>query len=115
MDSARKQGDRLIVAVNTDESVKQLKGPGRPINSVERRMSVLAALEAVDWVLSFSGETPTALLEKVRPDVLVKGGDYSVDQVVGAEFIRSYGGEVKVLDFVENVSTTRIVEKIKGE
>ncbi|MDF1782478.1 MAG: bifunctional D-glycero-beta-D-manno-heptose-7-phosphate kinase/D-glycero-beta-D-manno-heptose 1-phosphate adenylyltransferase HldE [Alcanivoracaceae bacterium] len=115
LDSARKQGDRLIVAVNTDESVKQLKGPGRPINSVERRMSVLAALEAVDWVLSFSGETPTALLEKVRPDVLVKGGDYSVDQVVGADLIKSYGGEVRVLDFVENVSTTRIVEKIRGE
>ncbi len=114
LDSARKQGDRLIVAVNSDESVRRLKGNGRPINSCDRRMAVLAALEAVDWVVSFAGDTPEDLLRSLRPDVLVKGGDYSVDQVVGAEMVEGWGGVVRVLDFVENVSTTRIVEKIRG-
>ena len=115
LDSARKQGDRLIVAINSDDSVRRLKGPGRPINSCDRRMAVLGALEAVDWVVSFDGDTPEALLEKIRPDVLVKGGDYTVDQVVGADRVKSWGGTVKVLDFVENVSTTRIVEKIRDQ
>lgn len=115
LDSARKQGDRLIVAINSDDSVRRLKGPGRPINSCDRRMAVLGALEAVDWVVSFDGDTPEALLEKIRPDVLVKGGDYTVEQVVGAERVKSWGGAVKVLDFVEDVSTTRIVEKIRDQ
>lgn len=115
LDTARQQGDRLIVAVNSDESVRRLKGVGRPINSCDRRMAVLAALESVDWVVSFSGDTPEALLQSTRPEVLVKGGDYSIDQVVGAEMVKSWGGSVKVLDFVENVSTTRIVEKIRDQ
>ena len=114
LDSARKQGDRLVVAINSDESVRRLKGAGRPINSCERRMAVLAALGCVDWVVFFDGDTPEALLEKVRPEVLVKGGDYGVDQVVGAEIVQAYGGEVKVLDFVDDVSTTRIVDQIRG-
>jgi D-beta-D-heptose 7-phosphate kinase/D-beta-D-heptose 1-phosphate adenosyltransferase len=115
LDSARKQGNRLVVAVNSDASVKRLKGAGRPINTCERRMAVLAALEAVDWVVSFDADTPEALLEKCRPDVLVKGGDYSVDEVVGASMVKSWGGVVKVLDFVEDVSTTRIVEQIRKQ
>lgn len=115
LSSAREQGDRLVVAVNSDASVRNLKGPGRPINSQERRMAVLAALEAVDWVVLFDAPTPEALLEKVRPEVLVKGGDYTAEQVVGAEFVKGYGGEVRVLDFVEELSTTHIVEKIKRE
>lgn len=112
LDSARKQGDRLVVAVNSDESVRNLKGPGRPINPQDRRMAVLAALEAVDWVVVFSTPTPEPLLEKIRPDVLVKGGDYTAEQVVGSDFVYSYGGEVRVLNFVEDISTTHIVEKI---
>lgn len=116
LDSARKQGDRLVVAVNSDASVKNLKGPGRPINPSDRRMAVLAALSAVDWVCVFDSPTPEALLEKIRPDVLVKGGDYTPDQVVGGAFVQGYGGIVKVLDFVDDVSTTKIVEKItKGQ
>ena len=115
LNSARQQGDRLVVAINSDESVRRLKGSGRPINSCERRMAVLAALESVDWVVSFESDTPEALLEKVRPDVLVKGGDYGVDQVVGADIVQAYGGEVKVLDFVDNVSTTGIVNQIRGQ
>ena len=114
LEQARALGDRLIVAVNDDASVSRLKGPGRPINSVDRRMAVLAGLGAVDWVISFSESTPENLLTEVRPDVLVKGGDYGVEQVVGADIVRAYGGTVKVLGLVENSSTTSIVEKIRS-
>ncbi|WLG45492.1 bifunctional D-glycero-beta-D-manno-heptose-7-phosphate kinase/D-glycero-beta-D-manno-heptose 1-phosphate adenylyltransferase HldE [Pseudomonas sp. FP1740] len=113
LEQARAQGDRLIVAVNDDASVSRLKGPGRPINSVDRRMAVLAGLGAVDWVISFSEGTPENLLRAVKPDVLVKGGDYGIDQVVGADIVNAYGGTVKVLGLVENSSTTAIVEKIR--
>ncbi|MCU7223281.1 bifunctional heptose 7-phosphate kinase/heptose 1-phosphate adenyltransferase, partial [Pseudomonas brassicacearum] len=89
------------------------KGPGRPINSVDRRMAVLAGLGAVDWVISFPEGTPENLLRQVKPDVLVKGGDYGIDQVVGADIVKAYGGTVKVLGLVENSSTTAIVEKIR--
>jgi D-beta-D-heptose 7-phosphate kinase/D-beta-D-heptose 1-phosphate adenosyltransferase len=114
LEQARAQGDRLIVAVNDDASVSRLKGPGRPINSVDRRMAVLAGLGAVDWVISFAEGTPEQLLAEVCPDVLVKGGDYSVEQVVGADIVNAYGGTVKVLGLVENSSTTAIVEKIRN-
>jgi len=113
LEQARAQGDRLIVAVNDDASVSRLKGPGRPINSVDRRMAVLAGLGAVDWVISFPEGTPENLLSQVKPDVLVKGGDYGIDQVVGADIVKAYGGTVKVLGLVENSSTTAIVEKIR--
>lgn len=115
LEQARAQGDRLVLAINSDESVSRLKGPGRPINPVERRMTVLSGLEAVDWVLYFTEDTPERLLEQVRPDVLVKGGDYGIEGVVGGEFVRSYGGEVKVLSFLDNCSTTAIVEKIQSK
>ena len=111
---ARKLGQRLIVAINDDASVKRLKGSGRPINPVERRMTVLAGLEAVDWVVSFPEDTPEALLEMLKPDIVVKGGDYSVDEVVGGEYVLSYGGQVKVLAFLDNCSTSAIVAKLKG-
>lgn len=110
---ARKLGDRLVVAINDDASVRKLKGAGRPINPVERRMAVLAGLEAVDWVVSFSEDTPETLLEELRPEILVKGGDYTIEQVVGGEFVQSYGGEVKALEFLDNCSTSEIVEKMK--
>ncbi|MCM2332040.1 D-beta-D-heptose 7-phosphate kinase / D-beta-D-heptose 1-phosphate adenosyltransferase [Geopseudomonas sagittaria] len=113
LEQARAQGDRLVVAINDDASVARLKGPGRPINSVDRRMAVLAGLGAVDWVVSFAEDTPEVLLEKVRPDVLVKGGDYGLDGVVGADIVLAYGGDVKVLNFVDSCSTTAIVEKIR--
>lgn len=113
LEQARELGDRLVVAINDDASVTRLKGVGRPINSVDRRMAVLAGLGAVDWVVSFSEDTPEALLARVRPDILVKGGDYGLDQVVGADIVQAYGGEVKVLSFVDSCSTTAIVEKIR--
>ncbi len=114
LEQARALGDRLVVAINDDASVTRLKGPGRPINSVDRRMAVLAGLGAVDWVTSFAEDTPERLLEMIRPDVLVKGGDYGLDGVVGADIVQAYGGEVRVLSFVDSCSTTAIVEKIRG-
>jgi D-beta-D-heptose 7-phosphate kinase/D-beta-D-heptose 1-phosphate adenosyltransferase len=110
---ARKLGDRLIVAINDDDSVKRLKGPGRPINPVDRRAAVLAGLEAVDWVVSYSEDTPEELLMSLQPSILVKGGDYTIDQVVGGNYVESYGGEVKALEFLDNCSTSAIVEKMK--
>lgn len=110
---AKKLGDRLVVAINDDASVKRLKGSGRPINPVERRMAVLAGLEAVDWVVSFAEDTPESLLEALKPEILVKGGDYTIDQVVGGAFVQSYGGEVKALEFLDDCSTSEIVEKMK--
>lgn len=115
MKEARKQGDRLVVALNDDASVKRLKGSGRPINSVDRRMAVVAGLEAVDWVVSFNEDTPETLLHDLKPDVLIKGGDYGIEGVVGGDFVRSYGGEVKVLAFLDNCSTSAIVNKIQQE
>ena len=113
--SAREQGDRLVVAGNSDASIRRVKGEGRPINPLERRMAVLAGLEAVDWVVSFDTDTPEPLLERIRPDVLVKGGDYTEDQVVGAPIVKRYGGDVKVLEFVEDLSTTHLVNRIRGD
>jgi len=113
LEQARKQGNRLIVAVNSDSSVKRLKGEGRPINPVERRMAVLAGLEAVDWVVAFEEDTPEHLLAAVKPDVLVKGGDYRKETVVGWQIVEGYGGEVRVLGFLDNCSTTGIIEKMK--
>jgi D-beta-D-heptose 7-phosphate kinase/D-beta-D-heptose 1-phosphate adenosyltransferase len=110
---AKKQGDRLIVAINDDASVKRLKGEGRPINSIDRRMAVVAGLESVDWVVSFSENTPEHLLHEIKPDKLIKGGDYGIEGVVGSDFVKSYGGQVKVLAFLDNCSTSAIVNKIK--
>jgi len=110
---ARKLGDRLVVAVNDDDSVRKLKGAGRPINPLERRMAVLAGLEAVDWVVSFAEDTPESLLERLRPEVLVKGGDYKVTEVVGGNYVKDYGGRVQVLDFLDDCSTSAIVEKLQ--
>lgn len=112
LQQAKQLGDLLIVAINDDESVKKLKGPGRPINNVEQRMAVLAGLGVVDWVISYSDDTPERLLKKLQPDVLVKGGDYTVDGVVGADIVRAYGGDVRVLGVVKNLSTTSIIDRV---
>lgn len=112
LEQARELGDRLVVAVNSDASVKRLKGPGRPINPCDRRMRVLSGLESVDWVISFDADTPEALLEQLRPEVLVKGGDYDTEGVVGWQIVQGYGGEVKVLSFFDDCSTTGIVDKV---
>lgn len=115
LEEAKKLGDRLIVAINGDASVRRLKGPGRPINPVDRRMAVLAGLESVDWVVSFDEDTPENLIEAMKPDILVKGGDYNDNQVVGADIVKRYGGAVKALSLYDDLSTTAIIEKIKEE
>jgi D-beta-D-heptose 7-phosphate kinase/D-beta-D-heptose 1-phosphate adenosyltransferase len=112
LEQAKTLGERLIVAINDDASVTRLKGPGRPINSVDRRMAVLAGLESVDWVVSFHEDTPEPLLQELKPDVLVKGGDYREEQVVGWQIVKAAGGAVNVLSFFDDCSTTKIIEKV---
>ena len=114
LEQARHLGDRLVVAVNDDSSVKALKGEHRPIVPVAQRMAVLAGLSSVDWVVSFSEDTPERLICKVLPDVLVKGGDYQPEDIAGGDCVIQAGGEVSVLQFVDGCSTTAIVEKIES-
>jgi D-beta-D-heptose 7-phosphate kinase/D-beta-D-heptose 1-phosphate adenosyltransferase len=111
LQQAKQLGDYLIVAVNDDESIKRLKGPGRPINNVDQRMTVLAGLGVVDWVVSYADDTPNRLLKSLRPDILVKGGDYTIEQVVGAEIVYAYGGEVRILGLKIN-STSAIIDRM---
>jgi len=114
LEEAKSLGDRLIVAVNDDESVRRLKGESRPINALEDRMLVLAGLAAVDWVVPFADETPAALIAAVLPDVLVKGGDYRPEEIAGGKEVLDNGGEVRVLSFRDGHSTSRIIDKLGG-
>lgn len=114
LQEARLLGDRLIVAVNSDDSVRRLKGDSRPVNNLEQRMHVLAALGCVDWVVPFSEDTPERLYCKVLPDVLVKGGDYKVEEIAGAECVQQAGGEVSVLSFKDGCSTSAMIDKIRS-
>lgn len=111
---AKQLGDFLIVAVNTDESIQKLKGPSRPINHLEHRMTVLAGLGVVDWVIPFADDTPERLLRLFQPDVLAKGGEYQIDQVVGADIVRAYGGEIRILGDKIN-SSSSIINRIKEQ
>ncbi len=111
---AKALGHRLIVAVNDDDSVRELKGVGRPINSLSRRMSVLSALGVVDWVVPFSEATPARLISEILPDFLVKGGDYKPEELAGADVVIEHGGEVKILPYIDGCSTTKMVETINN-
>ena len=115
LEEAAALGDRLIVAINEDASVTKLKGPGRPIVGQEGRARVLLGLGCVDWVVTFDEATPEPLLKLMQPNVLVKGGDYTTEQVVGADIVQAYGGHVQVLSLVDDVSTSKIVERIKAQ
>ena len=115
LQQARELGDRLVVAVNIDETVSRLKGPDRPVNNVDYRMTMLAALECVDWVVSFSEDEPTRFICESRPDILVKGGDNDPDIIPGGDCVRAAGGIVKVLSYVEGVSTTEIIGSIRDK
>jgi D-beta-D-heptose 7-phosphate kinase/D-beta-D-heptose 1-phosphate adenosyltransferase len=110
---AASYGDILIVAVNADESVKKLKGPTRPINDEQARALLLASLLQTDAVIIFNEETPLDLIKQIMPDVLVKGGDYTLEQIAGAKEVLAAGGEVKIAGIVEGISTTNIIEKMK--
>lgn len=112
LERARKLGDRLIVAVNDDKSISRLKGSSRPINELTNRMKMLAALSCVDWVIPFSEDTPERLYSIILPDVLVKGGDYSEDEIAGASQVKASGGKVMILPFLEGHSTSQLIEKI---
>ena len=114
LDEAAKQGDRLIIAVNSDESVQQLKGPTRPIVPLQSRMELLASLSCVDWVIPFSEETPRELICFLEPDVLVKGGDYQPHEIAGCDCVWEKGGEVKILSFWDGFSTTQVIERIQA-
>ncbi|ACJ31667.1 ADP-heptose synthase [Shewanella piezotolerans WP3] len=112
LQEAQAQGDRLIVAVNDDDSVRRLKGDGRPVNPVGRRMAVLAGLASVDWVLPFSEDTPQRVIARLLPDLLVKGGDYKIEDIAGGKEVIAAGGLVKILCFEDGISTTKIIENI---
>ena len=114
LENARKLGDRLIVAVNTDESVKRLKGKSRPINDLAARMAVLAGLASVDWVVPFTEDTPQRLIGEILPDLLVKGGDYKPEEIAGSQEVWANGGKVQVLNFENGCSTTNVIKKIQS-
>jgi len=113
LEQAKELGDELVVGLNSDSSVKTLKGPSRPINNLEQRAKVLSSLKCVDRIVSFADETPIKLIKEIKPDVLVKGGDYKVKDVVGHKEVRSWGGEVKIIPLVPGLSTTNIIKKLK--
>jgi D-beta-D-heptose 7-phosphate kinase/D-beta-D-heptose 1-phosphate adenosyltransferase len=112
LEEARALGDLLVVAVNSDASVRTLKGAARPVVPERQRAEVLAALAAVDFVVIFPDLDPARVIRAVRPDVLVKGGDWSVDQIVGADFVRSRGGVVRSLPYVRGMSTSGLIKRI---
>jgi len=114
LEKAKRLGDVLIVGLNADVSVKRLKGPERPINDEYARARMLAALHFVDAVCLFNEDTPGELIETILPDILVKGGDYTIETIVGAETVMKNGGQVKTIDLVDGFSTTSIIEKLKG-
>ena len=111
---AKEQGDRLVIGLNTDASVKKLKGEQRPIQVETARAMMLASLSFVDAIILFEEETPLNLITSILPDVLVKGGDYTVEQIAGAKEVIAHGGEVKIVPILEGFSTTGIIEKMKG-
>jgi D-beta-D-heptose 7-phosphate kinase/D-beta-D-heptose 1-phosphate adenosyltransferase len=113
--AARDAGDALVVGLNTDTSVRRLKGEGRPVRSEAERAYVLAALEVVDAVVLFDDDTPLELVMVLKPDVIVKGGDYTVDTIVGAREVKEWGGEAIVVPLTPGQSTTSIIEKLSGK
>jgi D-beta-D-heptose 7-phosphate kinase/D-beta-D-heptose 1-phosphate adenosyltransferase len=113
LDQARDLGDLLIVGINSDESVKRLKGLERPVNMLEDRAYVLSALKSVDYVIPFEEDTPLDLINLIMPDILVKGGDYTIDRIVGAQEVLAHGGRVEIIPFVPGKSTSAIIDTIK--
>ncbi len=114
LQKAKDLGDFLVVGLNSDDSIRRIKGKCRPINPQEFRKKVLEALKPVDLVIVFDEDTPERLIKEIKPDVLVKGGDWKIENIVGADFVMSYGGIVKTIDFIYDISTTKIIEKIKS-
>jgi rfaE bifunctional protein nucleotidyltransferase chain/domain len=111
LQEARALGKSLVVGVNTDQSVRKLKGPSRPIQNENDRAEILAALECVSLSVLFEEDTPEALIRRIKPNILVKGGDWKIDQIAGGAFVQSLGGQVLSLQFIEGKSTTKLIEK----
>lgn len=112
--SAKKSGRILVVGLNSDDSVRRLKGPGRPVNNELDRAGVLAALAAVDFVVIFSEDTPYRLICDVKPDILIKGADWKGKEIAGADVVKKNGGKVELIKYLDGLSTSNIVKKIKG-
>lgn len=115
LEQAHTLGDRLIIGLNSDRSVKRLKGPNRPVNGEWARACVLASLRFTDAVVVFEEDTPLELIKALKPDVLVKGGDYAIENIVGADFVKSIGGKTEIIRFVEGYSSSTIIQKLKEE
>lgn len=114
LNSAKKLGDILVVGLNSDQSVKKLKGPSRPIQNENDRAEILASLGSVDYVIVFDEETPLELIHQVKPDILTKGGDYKIETIVGSDYVLARGGKVQPLEFVDGKSTSLLVSKMKN-
>ncbi len=113
LEKARQLGDKLVLGLNTDDSVSRFKGPERPLQDQNSRARVLASMQFIDLVVFFNEDTPFSLISELVPDILVKGSDYLTENIVGADVVKKAGGAVKTIDFVPGYSTTRIIEKIK--
>jgi len=113
LQEAQKLGDLLVVALNSDSSVKKIKGPKRPVQTENDRAEILAALACVNFTTIFSEDTPQNIIEKIKPDILVKGGDWEIDKIVGADFVQASGGKVYSLQFIDGKSTTNLIQKAK--
>ncbi len=114
LEKARSLGDKLVIGLNSDKSVKKLKGENRPVNNEEARARMLAALSFVDGITVFEEDTPKELIDMLLPDILVKGSDYNIENIVGAKTVLANGGKVETIDLVNGYSTTNIIDKIKG-
>jgi rfaE bifunctional protein nucleotidyltransferase chain/domain len=113
LEKARALGDKLVLGLNTDDSVSRFKGPSRPVQDERSRALVLASLQFIDLVVFFNEDTPLSLISELLPDILVKGSDYLAENIVGSDVVKRNGGEVKTIDFIPGYSTSRIIEKIK--
>jgi rfaE bifunctional protein nucleotidyltransferase chain/domain len=111
---ARELGDILVIGLNTDESVRRLKGPGRPLQDQETRALILASFNFVSNVIFFNEDTPYELIKKIRPDILVKGGDYKPEEIVGFDIVQKKGGTVKTIEFIEGFSSSGVIQKLEG-
>ena len=113
LEKSRELGDFLIVGLNSDASVRRLKGSGRPVKDIQSRQAVLAGLSSIDMVIVFDEDTPLELIKRVRPNILVKGGDYSRENIVGADLVEADGGHVKTIEFLQGYSSSAIIEKME--
>tara|TARA_Y100000992_G_C21201419_1_gene460653 strand:+ start:207 stop:671 length:465 start_codon:yes stop_codon:yes gene_type:complete len=114
LDQAKSYADILIVGLNSDESIKRLKGPKRPKVSQKDRLRILSSIKFVDYAVLFEEDTPLKLIKKIKPNILVKGGDYNSDDIVGSEFVKSNGGEIKIVQLLEGYSSSSLIDKFEN-